>query len=158
MVRHIFPYGSTILSFYGHLDPDSVELRPGDCVARGDQVGAIGKPRGSPHLHFEVRNHTPDDPGPGYWPVDPRLAGWQPPSEYIWTYRIATAPGVQWTRPFTATGIGLLSDGALAALDGQRLIGVDLNDGSLRWSHPVSGTLISSAVEANGPPPPRFLF
>ena len=153
IVRHIFPDGSTILSFYGHLDPDSVELRPGDCVARGDQVGAIGKPRGSPHLHFEVRNHTPDDPGPGYWPVDPRLAGWQPPSEYIWTYRIATAPGVQWTRPLTATGstgIGLLSEGALAALDGQRLVGIDPGDGSLRWSRPISGTILSSVVDASG--------
>ncbi len=153
IVRHVFPDGSTILSFYGHLDPPSVVLRAGDCVARGDKVGAIGKPRGSPHLHFEIRNHTPDDPGPGYWPVDPRRAGWQPPSDYVWAFRIRTAPGVQWTRPFTATGstaVGLLADGALAALDDRRLIGLDPLDGSLRWSQPVSYTVHWAVVDAMG--------
>ena len=153
IVRHVFPDGSTILSFYGHLDPPSVVLRPGDCVTRGQQVGAIGKPRGRPHLHFEVRDRMPDQPGPGYWSVDPRLAGWQIPTDYIWTYRIHTAPGVQWTRPFTATGstgIGLLSDGTLAALDEQRLIGIDPLDGRLRWSRPVSGTIVQSVIDASG--------
>ena len=153
IVRHTFADGRTILSFYGHLDPPSVVLRAGDCVARGEQIGAIGKPRGRPHLHFEIRNHTPDDPGPGYWPADPRRAGWEPPSEYIWSYRIGTSPGVQWMRPFTATvstGAGLLSDGTLVASDDRRLIGIDPIDGSLRWSQPVSGTIHRVALDATG--------
>ena len=153
IVRHIFPDGSTFLSFYGHLDPPSVVLRAGDCVARGDRVGAIGKPRGRPHLHFEIRTHLPDDPGPGYWPVDPQRAGWKIPSDTIWNYRIQISPGVMWTRPFTAigsTGIGLLSDGTLAALDDRQLIGIDPLDGSLRWSQPVSGTIYRSIIDATG--------
>jgi murein DD-endopeptidase MepM/ murein hydrolase activator NlpD len=153
IVRHTFADGRTILSFYGHLDPPSVVLRAGECVARGGVVGAIGKPRGRPHLHFEIRNHTPDDPGPGYWPVDPRLAGWEPPSDYIWSYRIGTSPGVQWLRPFTATvsiGVGLLSDGTLVVSDDRRLVGIDPGDGSLRWSQPVSGTIHRVALDATG--------
>ncbi len=152
IVRHVFADGSTILSFYGHLDPPSVVLRPGDCVARGDQVGAIGKPRGSPHLHFEIRNHTPGEPGPGYWPVDPRLAGWYAPSEYIWNYRIETAPGVQWTRPFTSTdsvGFGLLNDGTLAAIDARQLISLDPLGNDVRWSYPISGTVNQAVVDAD---------
>ena len=65
IIRHTFPDGSRILSFYGHLHPPSVTLRLGDCVVRGDQIGQIGQPRSSPHLHFEIR-HGSDmvDPGP----------------------------------------------------------------------------------------------
>lgn len=153
IVRHIFPDGSSFLSFYGHLDPPSVVLGVGDCVARGDMVGRIGQPRGRPHLHFEIRTHTPDAPGPGYWSVDPRRAGWKVPSDTIWDYRIQISPGVMWTRPFTATessGIGLLADGALAALDGQRLIGVDPEAGRLRWSLPMTPTIYQSAIDAGG--------
>ncbi|HZY45078.1 MAG TPA: M23 family metallopeptidase, partial [Anaerolineae bacterium] len=64
IVRHVFNDGRTILSFYGHLDPPSVVLNVGDCVERGQQVGEIGKPRGRPHLHFEIRHHLPARPVP----------------------------------------------------------------------------------------------
>lgn len=137
IVRHVFSDGSTILSFYGHLDPPSVVLNAGDCVARGDQVGRIGRPRGSPHLHFEIRTHTPTSPGRGYWSGDPTLAGWKPPSQYIWNHRIATSPGVQWTRPFVTwgtKGVGMLNGDTFAAIEDNRLIGVNVLDGSLRWS------------------------
>ena len=65
IIRHILADGSTFLSFYGHLDPPSVVLEAGDCVQRGQQVGNIGRPRSSPHLHFEIRTHLPYTPGPG---------------------------------------------------------------------------------------------
>lgn len=153
IVRHMFPDGSTFLSFYGHLDPPSVVLRAGDCVRRGDQVGAVGKPRGRPHLHFEIRTHLPGDPGPGYWSVDPRLAGWLSPSDTIWNYRIQISPGVQWTRPFTETGsigVGALADGTLVALNARALVGVDPASGSLRWSQPLSNAPYQVVADATG--------
>jgi outer membrane protein assembly factor BamB len=153
IVRHMFPDGSTILSFYGHLDPPSVVLEPGDCVARNEQIGRIGKPRGSPHLHFEIRSHLPDTPGPGYWPVDPRRAGWQPPSQYIWDYRVKNSPGVMWTRFFTATsssGLGYLQDGTFVVLDEQQLVGLDELDGSLRWAQPFEARLSDTVLDAEG--------
>ena len=94
IIRHTFPDGSRILSFYGHLHPPSVTLRLGDCVVRGDQIGQIGQPRSSPHLHFEIREHMPSSTGRGYWSSDPAKAGWKPPSQFIWTYRMGTSPGV----------------------------------------------------------------
>jgi outer membrane protein assembly factor BamB len=153
IVRHVFSDGSTILSFYGHLDPPSVVLKAGDCVARGDEVGKIGKPRGRPHLHFEIRSHMPEQPGPGYWSVDPRLAGWEIPTDYIWDYRVHVAPGVAWTQALTATastGVGLLDGKTLVAIGERRLVGLDATDGSLSWSRPLSGTLYRSIVDATG--------
>jgi murein DD-endopeptidase MepM/ murein hydrolase activator NlpD len=151
IVRHTFPDGSTLLSFYGHLDPPSVVLNPGDCVARGDQVGRIGRPRTSPHLHFEIRTHTPTAPGPGYWSGDPTLAGWLPPSRTIQDYRIATAPGVQWTRPFTgegARGLGLLAPDTFVAVQDNHLIGIDVADGSLRWRQPLAASVVDVLLDA----------
>jgi outer membrane protein assembly factor BamB len=153
IVRHVFADGSTILSFYGHLDPPSVVLRSGDCVARGDQVGQIGKPRTSPHLHFEIRTHLPYEPGPGYWSVDPTLAGWKPPSQFIWDNRISTAPGVQWTHSFTSTstiGLGVLAEDTFVATYGSRLVGIDILSGGLRWSQPISYTSPAVLIGADG--------
>jgi murein DD-endopeptidase MepM/ murein hydrolase activator NlpD len=150
IVRHVFPDGRTILSFYGHLEPDSVVLKYGDCVARGDVVGRIGKPRGRPHLHFEIRSLFPDQPGPGYWPVDPTLAGWEPPTEYIWDQRLSTSPGVKWTRPFTSpTSLlaGLLVSDTLAVIDHDRLLALDTASGRVNWSRPLSGTVRQAVVD-----------
>ena len=137
IVEHTFRGGRRLLSFYGHLDPPSVVLRAGQCIERGDQVGAIGDPRSSPHLHFEIRVHLPDTPGPGYWPSDPRQAGWRPPSATIWFERMAALPGVNWGQ--------LHNDGVLlplGAVDGNVLVSggagelqaLDVDDGSVRWS------------------------
>lgn len=150
IVRHVFTTGQAILSFYGHLEPDSVVLNPGDCIARGDVVGRIGKPRGRPHLHFEIRSHLPDRPGPGYWSVDPRLAGWQPPTEYIWDQRVSTSPGVKWTRPFTTQGsllAGLLISDTLAAIDRDQLLTLDAETGRVNWSRPVSDTVRQAIID-----------
>lgn len=153
ILRHQFPDGRTVLSFYGHLDPPSVTLRAGDCVARGGQVGRIGDPRGRPHLHFEIRTHLPDTPGPGYWPSDPTRVGWLAPSPFIWSERLRLAPGVLWARA-PAGGpiqpIGPAGDGVLLALEGDQLVGLDLTDGSPRWTLPVSDTLSTAGQDLAG--------
>lgn len=140
IIRHVFGDGRTFLSFYGHLDPPSVTLRGGDCVARGDKVGEIGRPRTSPHLHFEIRTHTPGDPGPGYWSTDPTRSGWFPPSETIWSQRAAVSPGVQWTRPPAKESVlqgGLTDNNVLVMAEDSDLVGLSATDGSEMWRHEV---------------------
>jgi len=152
IVRHIFSDGSTILSFYGHLDPASVTLKVGDCVARGDRVGTIGRPRSPPHLHFEIRSHMPTEPGSGYLSADPTSAGWEPPAQYIWNNRIATLPGVQWIRPSSVRStkvLGRLNHDTLAAIEDNELIGISVLDGSLRWSQPISDTPADAMIDAD---------
>ncbi len=151
IVRHTFADGSTVLSFYGHLDPPSVTLHAGDCVVRGQQIAEIGQPRTPPHLHFEIRTHMPEEPGPGYWPTDPTEVGWLPPSQFVWQNRMAAMPGVVWTRPFTANGaqqIGLVNEDTLVILENDQLIGLDVADGRPRWRQPISDTITSAMVDA----------
>jgi murein DD-endopeptidase MepM/ murein hydrolase activator NlpD len=151
VIRHNFSDESTILSFYGHLDPPSVTLVAGECVARGEMIGKIGRPSSPPHLHLEIRSHLPYQPGTGYWPTDPALAGWEPPSQYISNKRIVASPGVVWTRPPTVNGvevIGILQDGTLVAVEKEQFIGLDTIDGSLRWSLPISDTIDASMADA----------
>jgi len=142
VIQHVLSDGSTFFSFYGHLEPSSVVLHAGDCVARGELVGRIGRPSSPPHLHFEIRDHTPDGPGPGYWPTDPSLAGWQPPSQTIWEDQIANSPGVVWMRPAAAWGgtkvLGVLDDGTLVVLEDGRVLGISALDGNVRWSETSS--------------------
>jgi murein DD-endopeptidase MepM/ murein hydrolase activator NlpD len=150
IVRHVFSDGSSVLSFYGHLDPPSVVLKVGACVARGDVVGRIGRPRRAPHLHFEIRHHMPDAPGPGYWSRDPRLAGWEAPSQYIWNKRITTSPGVLWARPFVALGtqgVGMLDDDTLVVIEDHQLIGINVLDGSTSWRQPGSIRVEDAAID-----------
>lgn len=152
IIRHIYPDGRFINSFYGHLDPPSVVLDPGDCVTRGQQIAAIGQPRGRPHLHFEMRRHLPDTPGPGYWSVDPRLAGWEIPTDTIWDNRIQTSPGVKWTRVFTSADsapVGVLANNFFAAFDNEQLFAVDPDNGQAQWTQTVAGRLRSAALDTS---------
>lgn len=153
IVRHVLTTGASILSFYGHLEPESVTLRSGECVQRGQIIGRIGNPRGRPHLHFEIRHHLPDRPGPGYWSRDPRLAGWEPPTEYIWDQRLRTSPGVKWTRPFTTANsllIGALVSNTLAIYDQDRVLGLDDETGRVRWSTPMTSPVQAARVDESG--------
>lgn len=143
IIRHVLRDGSRILSFYGHLDPPSVNLRYGECVARGDKIGEIGDPRGRPHLHFEIRNHMPAEPGPGYWSVDPTLGGWFPPSLTIWASRLEASPGFLWSRPPPADSVftdveasALLPNDVLVLLAEGRLQGIGGGDGATHWIQP----------------------
>ena len=147
IVRHVLPDGNQILSFYGHLDPPSVDFSYGECVARGDKIGEIGDPRGRPHLHFEIRTHMPAEPGPGYWSVDPTLAGWFPPSVTIWESRLEASPGYIWARPpsggerFGGMEVaGSLPGDVLVLLEAGRLRGVGVEDGRPRWTQPSPPT------------------
>lgn len=152
IIRHTFADGSTVLSFYGHMDPPSVTLHAGDCVVRGQKIAEIGQPRTPPHLHFEIRSHMPDEPGPGYWPTDPTEVGWLPPSQFVWQNRMAAMPGVVWTRPFTAEdtqNIGLIDEDTLVVLEEGQLIGLDVTDGQRRWQQTITDTVTSAMVDAS---------
>lgn len=154
IVRHTFADGRRVLSFYGHLEPTSVSLRPGACVARGDHVGNIGDPRSSPHLHFEIRDHLPGEPGPGYWATDPALAGWHPPSAYIRDVRIESSPGVLWTQPITAPlalAPGFAADGTFVSIEvGPALVGRAPDDGAIAWRAALALPAYDAVLDADG--------
>jgi murein DD-endopeptidase MepM/ murein hydrolase activator NlpD len=132
VIRHVLQSGRTIYSFYGHLDPDSLDLRLGDCVTRGQLVGLIGDPRSAPHLHFEIRSVFANQPGPGYWSTDPERAGWFPPSRTIEESRLAISPGLVWWHDFDADRVRYLGvfEGAIALVEvGDELLAFDLEEG-----------------------------
>ncbi len=156
IVQHTFTDGSTLLSFYGHLDPDTVTLSPGLCVARGEEVGHIGQPRTSPHLHFEVRTHEPYVPLTGYWPDDPTAIGWLSPSQVIWDVRTAAQPNVSWTRPSGDADTQLIADldDQLLLVENRELLLVDSAEGD---SQPVplaladeEDSVATAAISAEG--------
>ncbi len=152
IVQHTYRDRGRILSFYGHLDPPSVDLRAGQCVARGELVGRIGEPRTSPHLHFEIRVHLADTPGPGYWPVDPRLAGWRPPSATIWDERIAVLPGVDWTHLSDSSllqPLGQVEEMLLLYAD-QQLLALNRADGRVGWTRTLPEGTRQVVLDAGG--------
>ena len=137
IIRHTFPDGRSVLSFYGHLDPPSVTIREGLCVNRGDIIGQIGNPRTPPHLHFEVRLHLPYSTGGGYWASDPTTAGWLSPSKTVSQARLRVAPGVVWMQE--DEGVDRIPLGGLGAatyllLDDNLLVALDLFSGAAFWT------------------------
>lgn len=149
VIRHVFPWGGYVLSFYGHLDPESVTLRTGDCVRRGDKIGEIGDPTSPPHLHFEIRLHLPNSTGHGYWSTDPAKAGWLPPSQTIWETRMAASPGVLWTRsyhPGLTLALGTYHDD-LFLLHGGALHTLDPAGGQVQASHPISDSIRNAFLD-----------
>lgn len=156
IINHTFADGRTILSFYGHLDPPSVTLQAGQCVTRGQQIAQIGRPRGSPHLHFEIRTQSPYTPLTGYWPEDPITAGWLPPSATIWDQRLTTSPGMQWTRPSSTETIGskevgVFNSNTLIILEGSALVGINLTDGRERWRYDEGSIITNAALDTHRP-------
>ena len=150
IVQHTFRDGRRVLSFYGHLDPPSVDLRAGQCTERGDLIGAIGDPRSPPHLHFEIRVHLPETPGPGYWSVDPSRAGWRPPSATIWSERIAALPGVSWTHLSDSAQLHVLGtiDGTvLVSSENGEVKAFDVADGRTLWTHVLSETANNALLD-----------
>lgn len=161
IIQHTFSDGSNVLSFYGHLDPPSVLLVPGNCVERGEQIGQIGRPLSSPHLHFEIRTQAPYQTLTGYWPEDPSLVGWLPPSAFIWSQRIRSAPGVLWAMPdglpyaFEDNNYaGLFSSDThiadtLITIQSLQLTGIDLQNGRQLWqlTGEETGSVYSARID-----------
>jgi hypothetical protein len=150
IVQHTLADWSRVLSFYGHLAPASVRLRVGDCVQRGEVVGTIGDRQ---HLHFEIRLHMPKQPGPGYWSVDPTLAGWLPPSKYIWESRMKTAPGVEWLKMSENAPVhrlGMLNDGSFALIVGEELVGIEPASGEIHWLYNLERSYAAGGLDADG--------
>jgi murein DD-endopeptidase MepM/ murein hydrolase activator NlpD len=142
VIRHVFPWGGYVLSFYGHLDPPSVTIRTGDCVQRGEKIGEIGNPRTPPHLHFEIRLHLPISTGQGYWSTDPSKIGWLPPSQTIWETRLKASPGIVWTQPYAeglTLGLGMYQGEYLLA-HGGKIMAVDPQEGSVAWQQTIPET------------------
>lgn len=153
IVQHTFRDGRRILSFYGHLDPPSVKIRAGQCTERGDLVGAIGDPRSPPHLHFEIRVHLPETPGPGYWSVDPSRSGWRPPSATIWNERAAALPGVNWTHLSNSEQLhvlGTIDSRVLVSSENGEVMALDVDDGRTSWVHDLSDTTSNVLLDALG--------
>jgi murein DD-endopeptidase MepM/ murein hydrolase activator NlpD len=149
VIRHIYPWGGYVLSFYGHLDPPSVTLKAGECIRRGEKIGEIGNPRTSPHLHFEIRLHLPISAGHGYWSTNPANAGWLPPSQTIWETRLAASPGVLWTRPYEdglSRGLGAYQSG-FVIIQGGEMSAVDPSNGSFLWSQTISETIRTALLD-----------
>lgn len=154
IIQHTFQDGSTVLSFYGHLDPPSFLIKAGDCVARGQQIAQIGRPRSSPHLHFEMRTQSPYATLTGYWPTDPTEVGWLPPSQVIWHSRLTAAPGVQWTRPLAPGGrqsVGQVDEQTMAVLEEGQLLGLDLLSGQIRWRYESEESVRAAVLDTHEP-------
>ncbi len=152
ILEHTFPAGRKVYSMYGHLDPPSVELRAGQCLPRGAQVGAIGRPRTPPHLHFEIRLHLPTTPGPGYWGSDPSQAGWLPPSLFIWNTRLAAAPGVVWAQWYEQSfsgHLGAAGDSLYLLRQAGELVGLDLTSGLPAWRFPLPATRTAAQLSGD---------
>lgn len=83
-------------SYYAHCD--SILVRPGDEVHRGQRIATVGTGGGRylAHLHFEMRDFPTPFIGPGY---RENTRGWINPSEFIATHRGAPPNDVGRTRP-----------------------------------------------------------
>jgi outer membrane protein assembly factor BamB len=74
------------------------------------------------------------------------------PSATISNYRLVISPGVQWTRPNTSWStkeLGVLADDVFVAVEDQQLLGVNMENGDLQWSHPLTETLHSALLDVN---------
>jgi murein DD-endopeptidase MepM/ murein hydrolase activator NlpD len=65
---------------------NSMEVKPGDMVKRGQRIGTVGNANGTypAHLHWEVRQTVGLGLGPGF---DVKRDGWLSPSEFLTAHR-----------------------------------------------------------------------
>jgi hypothetical protein len=104
IVEHFFPDGSQAYTLYGHMEQTDTIFFPtvGECVEKGDVIGAIGWPsRGLPHLHYEIRDFLPNDGGPGYVTGNPLLEGWFHPLDFTQLWRLRLSGGFVGVQTFS---------------------------------------------------------
>src|SRR5439155_21203225 len=96
IIEHTFPPDDSVFyTLYGHMEEVNGHKFPrvGQCVEKGDVVGAVGHPsRGAPHLHYEIRTMRSSAGGPGYWPVDPLDGGWLHPIDFTEQWQLRLNP------------------------------------------------------------------
>jgi len=95
----------------------------------------------------------PKQPGPGYWSIDPILAGWLPPSQFISEYRLGNAPGVIWqitSGEARKHNLGMLYDGSFAFIEGEELVGIEPSSGEVRWRYLLDRNIAAGTLGVNG--------
>jgi hypothetical protein len=95
VVKHLLEDGQAVYSRYGHLD--DLAVAAGDRVARGQQLGIIGRPPpdGAYHLHFDIATSDILEDNPGHWPgADGQavLDNYTDPRQFIIDHRRALPP------------------------------------------------------------------
>jgi outer membrane protein assembly factor BamB len=154
IIRHLLPDGNYIYSVYGHIEQTDSVLLPArlTCVEAGQVIGVVGDARPAPHLHFEMRvftNQNPgiaDNPGPGYTRTDPRLLGYRQPMRMVTNLQARLHSTYTWHSVMASDQREVpplrLNDNSLLVVDGDRLRRVT-NDGRILWRVTVAGQPVS---------------
>ncbi len=84
IIRHRLPNETEVESLYAHCE--RMDVRKGDLVERGQQIGTIGNADGAylAHLHFELRTQIGMETGPGY---SGDTSGYIDPTKFIEEHR-----------------------------------------------------------------------
>ena len=146
VIEHTLPDGSIFYTVYGHMEQTDELFFPrvGDCIERGELVGAIGDPsRSLPHLHFEVRDFLPNDGGPGYVVGNPLLEGWYHPLDFMQLWEARLNPAfISYASFYLVPTIPpvLLDSGMIAVASGSTIEGVAPPSGVL-WRIETDGVI-----------------
>lgn len=144
IIRHTLPDGATVYSQYGYLAEGNGVALPTrmTCVDNAEVIGLIGDGYPAPHLHFEMRVPTTNNPvvgetpGTRYSPNDPRLMGWRRPTQVLRNLEARLSSGAVWystTTEFDRSSAPLvLNDNSMLVIDGDRLRRVT-SDGRVLW-------------------------
>ncbi|HKP46242.1 MAG TPA: peptidoglycan DD-metalloendopeptidase family protein [Pyrinomonadaceae bacterium] len=94
IIRHIYREGGIIKnidSLYGHLQ--TIQVRRGQAVARGQQIGTMGTAHGlyDAHLHLEIRKNI--EIGMSRAAFAPDFSNYYDPSQFIASHRHLTSGG-----------------------------------------------------------------
>ncbi len=146
VVQHTLPDGTLVNTLYGHMEELNGHVFPqmGQCVERGDIVGAIGFPsRGRPHLHYEVRTRYRHEGGPGYTVQNPLELGWLHPVDFTFLANLWVHPAYRWhftlTDPLTLPPLPL-EDGTYVVANSAHVQAVAAS-GTAIWQFDTLGSV-----------------